>query len=40
MLAPPIVYGVARDAVKEGLTAEENGVVRGVVSATTITNPS
>ena len=39
MLVSPIVYGVARDAVKEGSTAEENGVVRGVVSAE-ITNPS
>ena len=28
-----VMYGVARDAVKDGSTAEENGVVRGVVSA-------
>ncbi len=34
------MYGVARDAVKEGSTVDGNGVVRGVVSATTITNPS
>ena len=39
MLVPPLMYGVVRDAVKEGSTAEENGVVRGVVSAE-ITNPS
>jgi hypothetical protein len=36
------MYGVARDAVKEGLTAEKNGVVRGVVNAENAveTNPS
>jgi hypothetical protein len=33
MLVSPSIYVVAKDAVKEGITAEKNGVVRGVVSA-------
>jgi hypothetical protein len=40
MLIPPIVHGVAGDAVNGGLTAEENGSVGGIVGATHRTNPS
>ena len=39
-MAPPLVYGVARGAVKEDSTAEKNGVVRGVVNAGNADGPA